>query len=324
MKRTPRSALVLLIAVLSLALSPPSLAQTFPTKPVRLVVPFAAGGPVDALARVLIEKLHVKWGQAVVLDYRPGANAIIGTEMVAKSAPDGYTLILGTQTSHAANASMYSKLPYDPVKDFAPVSLLTTPPLVLLINPSVPANSVKELIGLAKSRPGELNFAGGSSSAQAGGALLNMLAGIKMVHIPYKANAPAMTDLIGGRVQVMFNVLNSSMPQMKAGRVKALAVTGPTRTAAAPDLPTMIEAGVPDYVLVPFFAVFAPASTSKDIIAKISTDLADVVKMSDVRERLISQSMDPIGSTPEELGKFQRAEILKWATIVERANMKAD
>lgn len=299
-------------------------AESFPTKPVRLIVPFSAGGPTDVLARLISDELRTKWGQPVIIENKPGANAIIGSQFVAQAAPDGYTLLLGTQTSHAANASMYSKLSYDPVKDFEAVSLMVTTPLVLLTNPSLPANSVKELIDYAKKNPGKVNFAGGSSSAQAGGELLNMLAGIQLSHIAYKSNAPALADLLGGHVQVMFNVLNAAEKHVQSGSLKALAVTSPSRSAAAPNIPTMIEAGVPGFELVPWFAVFAPANTPKDIINKISKDIADVIKTPRVREKLISQTLDPVGSTPEALRDFQMKEIKKWKDIVVRANMKVD
>ncbi|WP_151448038.1 Bug family tripartite tricarboxylate transporter substrate binding protein [Lacisediminimonas profundi] len=301
-----------------------SLANNYPTKPVHIIIPFAPGGPTDVLARQLSEELRAKWGHAVVLENKPGANGIIASQHVAKSPADGYTLILATQSSHAANASMYSKLPYNPVSSFEPVSLLATTPLVLLSNPSLPVSSVKELIDHAKKRPGKVNFAGGSSSAQAGGALMNMLAGIEMNHIPYKSNAPALTDLLGGHVQIMFNVLNASARHIEAGNLKALAVTSSSRSAAAPNVPTMIEAGVPGFELVPWFALFAPANTPKDIVAKLSADVSSVLKLPNVRKTLVSQSLDPIGSTPDELKVFQLREIKKWEEIVQRANMKAD
>ena len=299
-------------------------AQSYPSKPVRMIVPFAAGGPTDLFARVIAQKLSEMWGQQVIIDNRPGASAIIGAEVAAKAAPDGYSLLMATSSSHAANVSLFSKLPYDPVKDFAPISLVGTTPLILVVHPSLSVNSVNELISLAKSKPGQLNFAGGSTSAQAGGELFKMLANVNMVHIPYKSNAPGLADLIGGQVQLMFDALNTALPQVKAGKIKALAVTSATRTSAAPELPTMVEAGIPGYELVPWFGLYAPAGTPKDIVSKISADVAKVVKMPDVGEKFRGQAIDPVGSTPEQLAAYQETEIVKWAKIVKEANMKID
>ena len=297
-------------------------AADYPTKPVKLVIPFAAGGPTDILGRQIAEELRAKWGQPVVVENKPGANAMIGSQQVAQASPDGYTLVLATQTSHAANASMYTNLSYDPVKDFEPVSLIATTPLMLLVNPALPVNSVKELVDYAKKNPGKINYAGGSSSAQAGGALLGMLADIDLMHISYKSNAPAFSDLLGGHVNMMFNVWNAAATYVESGKLKVLAVTSPTRSSAAPSVPTMMEAGVSDYELVPWFAIFAPAKTPKDIVAKVSKDIADVLELPRIKELLKAQTLEPVGSTPEALKAFQAKEIDKWAMIVERANMK--
>lgn len=314
---------ILLASLLSLA-SSLAWSDVYPSKPVHLVIPFSAGGPTDVLARLISEELRGKWKQPLVLENKPGANAIIGSQYVAKANADGYTLLLATQSSHAANASMYTKLPYHPVESFEPVSLLATTPLVLLSHPSLPVNSVKDLIKVAKERPGKVNFAGGSTSAQAGGALMNMLAGIEMTHVPYKSNAPAFSDLLGGHAQIMFNVLNSSAKHIENGSLKALAVTSSSRNDALPDVPTMIEAGVPDFELVPWFALFAPAGTPKDIVDKVSSDVASILKLPHVQKTLKSQSLMPVGSTPGDLRGFQLNEIKKWEEIVKRANMKVE
>ena len=299
-------------------------AQSYPSKPVRMIVPFAAGGPTDLFARVIAQKLSELWGQQVIIDNRPGASAIIGAEVASKAAPDGYTILMATSTSHAANVSLFSKLPYDPVKDFAPISLMGSTPFILVVHPSVPAHSVKELVALAKSRPGQLNFAGGSSSAQAGGELFKMLANVNMVHVPYKSNAPGLADLLGGQVQLMFDGLNTALPHVKSGKLRALAVTSATRTTAAPELPTMVEGGVPGYELTAWLALFAPAGTPKEIVTKIAADASKVVKMPEVVEKFRSQAFDPVGSTPEQLAAYQKTEIVKWAKIVKDANMKVD
>ncbi len=314
----------ILLAPFFFLVSSLSWADAYPSKPVHLVIPFAAGGPTDVLARLISEELRGKWNQPLVIENKPGANAIIGSQYVAKANADGYTLLLATQSSHAANASMYSKLPYNPVESFEPVSLLATTPLVLLSHPSLPVKSVKELIEFSKERPGKVNFAGGSTSAQAGGALMNMLAGIDMNHVPYKSNAPAFSDLLGGHVQIMFNVLNAAAKHVESGAINALAVTSSSRSEALPNVPTMIEAGVPGYELVPWFALFAPAGTPKDIVDKVSSDVASILKLPHVQKTLRSQTLEPVGSTPGELRSFQLKEIKKWEEIVKRANMKAE
>lgn len=314
----------ILLAPIFFFVSSLACADTYPSKPVRLVIPFAAGGPTDVLARLVSEELGGRWKQPLVIENKPGANAIIGSQHVAKANADGYTLLLATQSSHAANVSMYSKLPYHPVDSFEPVSLLATTPLVLLSHPSLPVKSVKELIEFSKKRPGKVNFAGGSTSAQAGGALMNMLAGIDMSHVPYKSNAPAFSDLLGGHVQIMFNVLNSSAKHVESGAIKALAVTSSTRSEALPNVPTMIEAGVPGFELVPWFALFAPAGTPKDIVEKVSADVASILRLPHVQKTLRSQTLEPVGSTADELRGFQLKEIKKWEEIVKRANMKAE
>lgn len=314
----------ILLALFFFLVSSLAWADAYPSKPVHLIIPFAAGGPTDVLARLIGEELKERWGQPLVIENRPSANAIVGSQQVARASADGYTLLLATQSSHAANASMYSKLPYDPVTSFEPVSLLATTPLVLLSHPSLPVKSVKELIDFAKKQPGKVTFAGGSTSAQAGGALMNMLAGIEMLHVPYKSNAPAFSDLLGAHVQVMFNVLNISAAYVESGDLRALAVTSSSRNEALPNVPTMIEAGVPGFVLVPWFALFAPAGTPKDIVNKISSDVAIVLKLPHVQKVLRSQTLEPIGSTPDELHSFQLGEIKKWEEIVTRANMKVE
>lgn len=296
-------------------------AQSYPGKPVRMIIPFAAGGPTDLFGRIVAQKLTELWSQTVVVENRPGASTIIGTEAASKAAPDGYTLLLGTSTSHAANVGLFSKLPYDPNKDFAPISFLGITPLILVVHPSVPAQTVQELIALAKAKPGQLNYAGGSSSAHAGGSMFRTLAGIDIVHVPYKSNAPGLADVIGGQVQMMFDALNTALPHVNSGRLRALAVTSGQRIGAVPNLPTMIEAGVPGYDLTAWFAMYAPAGTPKEIVGKIAADLARIAKMPDVVDKTRSQGIEIASSTPEELAARQRNEITKWAKIVRESGM---
>ncbi len=316
--------LALTLSALLMSASPAAWAQAYPNRPVRMIVPFAPGGPTDVVARVVAQKLSEAWGQQVIVDNRPGALSTIGALAAAKAAPDGYTLLMGTSTSHAAAVSLFAKLPYDPVKDFAPISLIGLLPMVLVVNPAVPAQSVRQLIELAKERPGKLNFAGGSSSAQAGGELFKMLAGVNMVHVPYKGNALGLADLIGGQVDLMFEAINTALPQIKGGKVRALAVTSAIRSGVAPELPTMAEAGVPGFELVPWVALYAPAGTPKAIVAKIAADTARLVKAPEMQEKFHAQGVDPSGSTPEELAAYQDAEIVKWARLVKQANMKME
>src|SRR5438034_5972010 len=253
-----------LAAALLVVAAPVALGQVaYPTKPVRLVVPFPAGGTTDLLARAAAQKLSEAWGQQVIVDNRPGAAGNIGAELVAKAAPDGYTLLMGTVGTHAINASLYAKMPYDHVKDFAPVILVAGVPNVLVVNPSLPVHSVQELIAYAKANPGKLNFAssGSGTSIHLSGELFKVMTGVQMTHVPYKGSAPALQDLLGGQVQLMFDNLPPSLPQIKAGRLRALAVTSATRAPALPDVPTVAEAGLPGFEASSWFGVLAPAGT---------------------------------------------------------------
>lgn len=312
-------ALVLAVAATSSVAQP-----AYPTKPVHMIVPFAAGGPTDVIARVIAQKLGEAWGQQVLVDNRPGALATIGAAAAAKAPADGYTLLMGTNTSNAAAVSLFSRLTYDPAKDFAPITLVGQLPMVLVVHPSVPAHTVKELISLAKAQPGRITFAGGSSSAQGGGELFKALAGVDMLHVPYKGNGPGLADVVGGQVQLMFDTMNTAMPHVKAGKLRALAVTSATRSGVAPELPTMAEAGLPGYELVPWVALYAPAGTPKEIVAKIAADAARLIRMPEMRESFIAQGIDPSGGTPEHLAALQEAEIAKWARLVKQAGMKVE
>jgi len=301
-------------------------AQTYPTKPIRLVVPFPPGGATDILARDVAQKLTEAWGQQVIVDNRPGAGGNIGSELVAKSAPDGYTLEMGTVGTHAINASLYAKMPYDHVKDFVPVILVAGVPNVLVVNPAVPANSVAELIAYAKANPGKLNFAssGNGTSIHLSGELFKFMAGVQMTHVPYKGSAPALQDLIGGQVQLMFDNLPPSLPQIKAGKLRALAVTSLARAPALPDVPTMAEAGLPGYEASSWFGVLAPAGTPPAIVTKLNAEIARWLATPEAKEKLSKQGANAAGGTPEDFAKHIAAETAKWAKVVKDSGAKID
>lgn len=300
-------------------------AQEFPARTVRLVVPFLAGGSTDMVGRTVAQKLSEMWGQAVVVDNRPGGGTTIGTDIVAKSAPDGYTLLV-TPAPFTINPSLLAKLPYDALNDFAPITLINTTPLVVVVNPGVPAKSIKELIALAKAKPGKLNYgsSGTGGSNHLAGELFNAMAGVKMVHIPYKGNAGALIDLVGGHVDVVFNGLTSALPLIKGGKLRALAVTSRSRAGALPELPTMDEAALKGFEAVAWNGLTAPARTPREVIAKISNDVVRVVSSPELKERLKAEGSDPIGSTPEQYAAFLRDEIAKWAKVIKFARVKAE
>jgi tripartite-type tricarboxylate transporter receptor subunit TctC len=301
-----------------------STAQNYPSKPIRLIVPSTAGGSVDTLARTIGPKLTEKWGQQVVVDNRSGAGGAIAGELTARSAPDGYTLLIGTVASLATNVSLRKKLPYDPVKDFVPVTLVATQNLMLLVHPSVPAKSVKELTALAKRQPGALSFAsaGNGTGGHLSGELYRILAGINMLHIPYKGVAPALIDVVSGQVTLTFASIISGTPQMKAGRVRALAVTGAKRSPAVPDLPTMMEAGVKDYESATWYGVVAPAGTPQDIVNQLNKEIVAILNSPEVHDRLSKDGADPVGSTTVEFGRHIAHEIEKWRKVIRTAGIK--
>jgi tripartite-type tricarboxylate transporter receptor subunit TctC len=287
-------------------------------------VPYAAGGSTDLIARALGHELSAMWGQPVVIDNRPGAGTIIASDIVARSAPDGHTLLV-TTTSFTIVPSLTARLPYDPDKDFEPITLLSTTPLVLVVNPSVPARSVTELIALAKARPGQLHFgsAGSGGSNHLAGELFNAMAGVKLVHIPFKGNAPALNDLVGGHVDVLFNGLPSAIPLIKAGKLRPLAVTSLTRAGALPDVPTLDEMGLKGFRAVAWSALSAPARTPEAVIAKISADARKVLHTPALVQRLKAEGSDPVGNSPEEFAAFLREETVTWRKVIELAGIKA-
>jgi tripartite-type tricarboxylate transporter receptor subunit TctC len=292
-------------------------AQTWPSKPIRIIVPYTPGGYTDYMARTVGQKLSEALGQPIVFENRPGANSILGVDLVAKAAPDGYTFgtVIG---AHAVNASLYPKLPYDVFKDFTYVSLLSVAPLMMVMNPAVPANSVKELIALAKAKPGQLNF-GSSGTGAAAHLTMEMFKtreGISMVHIPYKGTAGVLQDTIGGQVNLFFDVVGPLMPHVRAGKLKAIVVTAKERMVAAPEVPTMAEAGVPDFVSGTFAGYIAPAGTPKEIVNRVSFEVQKILRDPAMREKLAQQGYEAVGSTPEEFEKFMRDEVPKWAKVI--------
>jgi tripartite-type tricarboxylate transporter receptor subunit TctC len=301
-------------------------AQSYPSRPIRLVVPFPAGGTTDILAREAAQKLTEALGQAVVVDNRPGAAGNIGSDLVAKSAPDGYTLLMGTVGTHAINPSLYSKMPYDHVKDFAPVVLVAGVPNVLVVNPTLPVNSVADLIKLAKDKPGQINFAssGSGTSIHLSGELFKTMAGVDMTHVPYKGSSPALTDLIGGQVQIMFDNLPSALPQIKGGRLRAIAVTSLKRAPVLPDIPTINESGLPGFEASSWFGVLAPAGTPAAIVARINTEVNKWLQSADAREKLLGQGAEAAGGSPEQFANHIRAESAKWAKVVKASGAKVD
>jgi tripartite-type tricarboxylate transporter receptor subunit TctC len=300
-------------------------AQTYPTKAVRLVVPFLAGGSTDIVGRTVAQKLSEMWGQQAFVDNRPGGGTTIGTEMVAKAAPDGYTLLV-TPAPFTINPSLLTKLPYDALTDFTPITLINTTPLVMVVNPGVPAKNVKELIALAKAKPGKLNFgsSGTGGSNHLAGELFDAMAGVKMVHIPYKGNAGALTDIVGGHLDVVYNGITSAVALIRGGKLRALAVTSLQRSAALPDVPTLNESGLKGFEAVAWNGLSAPAKTPRDVIMKINADVIKIVNSPELKERLKADGSDPVGNSPEQYAAFLRNEIAKWAKVIKFANVKPE
>jgi len=303
----------------------PARAQAYPARPIRLVVPFPPGGPTDVLARIVAAKLPEVIGQQVVLDNKPGASGMIGAEQVAKSAPDGYTL-LSNASIQVINPSLYPKSPFDAIADFVPVTQLASVPLILVVNNDLPVHSVKELVAYLKANPGKLNFgsSGNAAAPHLAGESFKIMTGAVMQHVPYKGSAPALTDLIGGQVQLMFDSMPSAMPHVKAGKIRPLAVTTARRVAAVPDLPTIAEAGVPGYDISTWYGVWAPKGTPRDIVLRLQQDIARVLQMPDTRERYAGLGAEPVGNTPDEFAAYCRSELAKWAKVVKESGAKAD
>ena len=300
-------------------------AQTYPAKAIRIVVPLAAGGPGDVLARAVGQKLSEAVGQPVVVDNRVGANTNIGNEAVAKSAPDGYTLLMAASTL-TINPSLYASVPYDAVKSFAPVTLVATTPLVVVVHPSLPVKSMKELIALAKSKPGQMLYgsAGNGSVLHLAGEMLNTLAHVKIVHVPYKGVTNAFSDLLGGQISLMFPGAPIALPQVQAGKLRALAVTGDKRSAAVPELPTVAETGLPGYEVSVWYGVLAPAGTPSAVINRLYGELVKIVQSPDVAARFAALGAEPLHNTPEQFAAFLKSDLVKWTKVVRDSGAKVD
>ncbi len=298
-------------------------AQGFPNKPIRLVVTFPPGGAPDILARLFADKAQL--GQPVVIDNKPGAGGNIGAEAVAKSPPDGYTLVMGTVGTHSINGALYSKMPYDMVKDFAPVGHVASAPNLLVVTNDLPVKTVAELISYMKANPNKLSFGspGIGTSVHVSGELFKSLTGTNMQHVPYKGRQFAIPDLVGGSIQVMFDNMPSALPMAREGKIRALAQTTATRSSAAPDVPTVAET-VPGFEATTWFAMFAPAGTPRDVVARINAEMQRVFKLPDVADKLKNLGLEPWISTPEELTKYQATEIIKWAKVVKDSGARAD
>ncbi len=301
-------------------------AQTYPAKALRIVVHFPAGGPTDLVARMVAQKLTEAWGQQVVVDNRPGAGGIVGVESVVRAAPDGYTLLFATGGSMSITPALGTKLPYNVFTDLAPISLLVINPQILVLHPSLPANSVRELIKLAKAQPGQINYAsvGPGSPNHLGMEMLKSMTGIDMVHIPYKGTAPAVTDLLGGQVSLMFNSMPSVLQYVKAGRLKGIAVGSAARSPAAPDVPTVAEAGVPGFQYVTWYGLFAPAATPREIIAKLNAEIVRALQDREVARRLLAEGAEPAPGTPDALAKYMRVEYEQWRKTIASAKLKVE
>ncbi|MEO7726136.1 MAG: tripartite tricarboxylate transporter substrate binding protein [Burkholderiales bacterium] len=301
-------------------------AADYPEKPVRFVVGFTPGGPSDLVARLLGQKLAEMWGQQVVIDNRAGAGGNIAAELVAKAPGDGYTLLLGNNSILATNAALYGKLAYDPVKDFAPVILVASQPNILVVHPSLPVRSVKELIALAKSKPGQLNYASSGSGAAAhlSGELFKTMARVDMVHIPYKGAGPALNDVLAGQDQLMFATALSVVPHIKSGRLRALGVTTASRMKSMPELPTIAEAGVPGFEATTWHGIVMPSNTPAALVLRVNADTAKVLNLPDIRERFSSLGGEIIGGTPDEFAAYIKKEIPKWAKVVRDSGARAD
>jgi tripartite-type tricarboxylate transporter receptor subunit TctC len=302
-----------------------AVAQTYPARPIRFIVPYPPGGSTDYTAREIAQRLSELWGQQLVIDNRGGAGSLIGHALAAASPPDGYTLLLGTSTGLSVAPALGTKLAYDPQKDFAPIGLAVYAPYILVVHASIPANSVKEFIDYAKKQPGKLNYAssGTGTPNHLGGELMDLLAGIRTVHVPYKGGGPAMTDLISGQIQYMLSAIPQALPHVKSGRLRALAVGHPTRTRAAPDLPPIAET-LPGFNNTTWYGVLAPARTPRAIVTRVNADLTKILAQPDLAQRMLSQGIEAAGSTPEALAEMMRSETERWRKVIKGSGIAVE
>ena len=320
---TPRMPVYLSVVAMLIGAATHAHAQTYPSRPIRYIVPQAPGGSSDTLARIVTQRAGEGLGQQLVVDNRPGATGIIGAEVVARANPDGYTL-LQVATSHATNPGMQAKLPYDTVRDFAPVSLLSQQPNIFLVHPSVPVKTVKDLIAYVKSKPGQVNFAssGTGGSQHLAGELLKSTAGIEMTHIPYKGSPPALVDVLAGRVPLMSSTMPPALPHIKTGKVRAIAVTSAKRSPVLPEVPTVAESGVPGYEAIAWQGLVAPAGTPRPVIARVNAEFVKALKLPDVVAKLNDQGLETVASTPEWFAQYIKTEIAKWSKVIKAAGIK--
>jgi tripartite-type tricarboxylate transporter receptor subunit TctC len=312
--------------MMTLACAANGLAQTYPAKPIRFYTPYPPGGTTDILARLIGAKLYESWGQPVIVDAKPGAGGNIGTDFVAKSPADGYTILMGASGPLAINVSLFSKLPYDPVKDLAPVILTASVPLILVTHPSLPAKNVKEFIALMKSRPGQFNYAsaGPGSPQHLTAEMFKFTAKVDMAHIPYKGSGPAIVDLVGGQIPFAFESMIPVLPHVKAGKLRALAVTSAKPSPVLPEIPTVAESGVPGFESIAWYGVVAPAGMPRDIIAKLNAEMARILNLPDIKQRLIEMGSPPVAGTPDQFGALIKSEIVKWGKVVKQAHVSLD
>jgi tripartite-type tricarboxylate transporter receptor subunit TctC len=296
----------------------------YPSKAIRIVVPLAAGGPSDLLARTLGQKFTEAWSQPVVIDNRTGANGVVGTEFVAKSAPDGYTLGMGTNGTHGINAALFSKLPYDTVNDFAPIARVGVAPYVLVAHPSLPVRAVPDLLQLARARPGQITIASGGSASHLASALFKSMARIDLLLVPYKGNAPAVTAVISGEISLVFGNIAQSLPQVKAGRMRALGVTSVLRSVVMPDVKTIAESGVPGYETSTWYGMLAPAATPRAIVDKLNGEIVRILQLPDVRERLSAEAFELPADTPDQFAAIIKSELSRWAKVVKDTGARID
>jgi tripartite-type tricarboxylate transporter receptor subunit TctC len=316
----------LVAALLLAAASTLAHAQAWPSKPIRYIVPFAAGGTTDILARTIGEKLSVALGQPVIVENKPGAGGGVGAAETAKAAPDGYTIMGGTISTHAINATLYSKLPYDPVKDFIPITLIARVPNMLVINNDIPAKNVAELIALMKANPGKWSFAssGNGTSQHLSGELFKGMAGVEMQHIPYKGSPPALTDVMGGQVSMTFDNITTAWVLAKGGKLRAIAVTTAQRSPIAPEVPTLAEAGLSGYEIGSWQGVFAPAGTPPDIVKRLNAEIVKIINMPDVQKKLLELGAEPVANSSEDFTAFVKTEVVKWGDVVRKSGAKVD
>jgi tripartite-type tricarboxylate transporter receptor subunit TctC len=319
-------AITVLLALLATAMALPAGAQAYPSRPVKLVVPFPPGGSLDITGRLIAQRLSEMWGQAVVVENKPGAGGNIGADFVAKSPPDGYTILLGALSTHAVNPNLYAKMPYDAVRDFAPITLIAITPNVLVVNAAAPVNNIKEFIAWTKANPGKLAFGSGSngSAGHLAGELYKVETGTDAVHIPFKGGAPATQALLAGDTQFMFDNLANAMAQVKAGKLKALAVTTAQRSPLVPDLPTLAEAGLPGFDISTWYGLFAPAGTPAAIVGKWNADVTRILTTPDVRAKLMADGAEPAPDTPEQFAQMISRELAKYARIIKASGAKVD